>query len=197
MKLAMQIMQVDNSLVTAIPMDELLSACARSASVMGEEYDPFVGVVLPHLLRRVAAPPDVQFSVCDSSVITRLFCFPFQRLTQNFLIEQAGDEADLEATKRGDTGLNDGTECMTLSLPGKGITKIVVNTTKIIEKAQAARAIYEHAAALGPAFGPYAEVSLLYEYSNVAGHAFLTKKMCATTDNVGNSRSFGGLSVFA
>jgi hypothetical protein len=55
--------------------------------------------------------------------------------------------------------MDDGTECMTVSLPGKGITKIIVNTTKIMEKAQAARAIYEHAAALGPAFGPYAEVS--------------------------------------
>lgn len=62
--------------------------------------------------------------------------------------------------------MDDGTECMTVSLPGKGITKIIVNTTNIIEKAQAARAIYEHAAALGPAFGPYAEVS---QISTVVG----------------------------
>lgn len=55
----------------------------------------------------------------------------------------------------------EGTEHLTftVSLPGKGITKVTVNTTKILEKAQAARAIYEHAAALGAAFGPYAEVS--------------------------------------
>ena len=59
----MEILQADDSTATSIPMDELLSACARIASVMGEEYAPFVGVVLPHLLTRVAAPPEVQFSV--------------------------------------------------------------------------------------------------------------------------------------
>lgn len=73
MKLAMKILQADDSSATAIPMDELLSACARIASVMGEEYAPFVGVVLPHLLTRVAAPPDVQFSVRDH--LTNYNCF--------------------------------------------------------------------------------------------------------------------------
>jgi len=63
MRMAMPMLQTDESSGTAIPMDELLSACARIASVMGEEYAPFVGVVLPHLLARISAPPDMQFSV--------------------------------------------------------------------------------------------------------------------------------------
>lgn len=63
MLMAMPMLPADDSSGTSIPMDELLSACARVASVMGEEYAPFVGVVLPHLLSRVSAPPDMQFSV--------------------------------------------------------------------------------------------------------------------------------------
>jgi len=46
-----------------IPMDQLLAACARIASVMGEAYAPYVQVVLPHLLQRAADPADVEFSV--------------------------------------------------------------------------------------------------------------------------------------
>ena len=75
-------------------------------------------------------------------------------------LRQEGDEDGLEATKLGgmETDEEEGTSTMTLSLPGKGITKVTINTAKILEQAQTARAIYEHAAALGSAFGPYAEV---------------------------------------
>ncbi len=41
---------------------------------------------------------------------------------------------------------------MTVALPGRGFTKVTINTSKIQEKAQAARALYEHAKAMGPAF---------------------------------------------
>jgi hypothetical protein len=51
----------------------------------------------------------------------------------------------------------EGTESMTLALPGRGVTKVTINTSKIQEKAQATRAVYEHAAALGAAFGPFCE----------------------------------------
>lgn len=47
---------------------------------------------------------------------------------------------------------------MTVALPGKGLKKVTINTTKMQEKSLAARAVYEHASALGAAFGPYAEV---------------------------------------
>ena len=121
---------------SALPLDQLLSACARIAAVMGPDYAPYVDLVLPHLLARATAPPDV--SVTD------------------------GDEAGLDATKRNglvvdeDTGL----ESMTVALPGKGMQRFTVNTSKIQEKAQAARAVYEHASALGSTFGPYVEPCL-------------------------------------
>jgi hypothetical protein len=50
---------------------------------------------------------------------------------------------------------DEGVESMTVSVPGRGVTKITLNTTKIQEKVQACRAVYEHAAALGASFGPY------------------------------------------
>ena len=75
------------------------------------------------------------------------------------LTTQEGDEAGLDATKRQGVEWDEdlGTESMTMAVPGKGLTKITVNTTQIQEKAQAVRAIYEHAAALGASFGPYAK----------------------------------------
>jgi hypothetical protein len=119
-----------------IPMDQLLSACARVASVMGEKYTPYVDAVLPHLLNRLNEKSDVEFS--------------------------EGNEAGLEATKRGDLEMDEdqGTESMTVALPGKGLTKVTINVTKMQEKSQAARAIYEHADALGAAFVPYVSTTL-------------------------------------
>ena len=114
-----------------LPLDPLLSACARIASVTGAEYAPFVNLVLPILLKRATAPPDV--SISD------------------------GEESGLEATKRNGLEIDEelGTESMTVAVPGKGIQKFTINTSKIQEKAQAARAIYEHACALSGDFGPY------------------------------------------
>jgi hypothetical protein len=114
-----------------MPLEPLLSACARIASVMGADYAPFVNMVLPHLLKRATAPPDL--SVTD------------------------GNEAKLNEIEV-DEDL--GTESMTVALPGKGMQKYTVNTSKIQEKAQAARAVYEHASALGADFGPYVEPCL-------------------------------------
>jgi len=48
---------------SAIPMDQLLAACARIASVLGEAYVPYVEIVLPHLLQRAADKADVEFTV--------------------------------------------------------------------------------------------------------------------------------------
>jgi hypothetical protein len=52
---------------------------------------------------------------------------------------------------------DNGTESMTVAVPGRGLTKVSINTTQIQEKAQAIRAIYEHAQSLGAAFGPYCQ----------------------------------------
>ena len=53
----------------------------------------------------------------------------------------------------------DGTQSMTVALPGRGYTKVTLNTSSMQEKTLAIRAIYEHAAALGANFGPYVKVS--------------------------------------
>jgi hypothetical protein len=45
------------------PMDLLLAACARVASVLEVEYAPYVDRVLPHLLARATDPSDVEFVV--------------------------------------------------------------------------------------------------------------------------------------
>ena len=48
---------------------------------------------------------------------------------------------------------------MTVAVPGRGFTKVSINTSKIQEQAQAIRALYEHAKAMGAAF-PYIQESL-------------------------------------
>ena len=108
----------------------LLSACARIASVLKEAYAPYADAVLPHLLKLATAPTDVEFS--------------------------EGDERGLEAGQEYD----DEGESMTIAVPGRGLTKVTINTTKMQEKSLALRAIYEHAVALGPSFGPFAKACL-------------------------------------
>lgn len=51
-------------------------------------------------------------------------------------------------------------DSFTVAVPGKGFTKVTINTTKIQEKSQSIRAVYEHAKALGACFGPYVQVSM-------------------------------------
>jgi importin-5 len=46
-------------------------------------------------------------------------------------------------------------QSMTVAVPGRGLSKVTVNTTKIQEKVQAIRALYEHVVALENAFEPY------------------------------------------
>jgi hypothetical protein len=54
-----------------MPLDQLLSACARIASVMGEDYAPFLDAVLPHLLRRATDEADVSITVSEVSFVYR------------------------------------------------------------------------------------------------------------------------------
>jgi hypothetical protein len=48
-------------------------------------------------------------------------------------------------------------ESITVAVPGRGLTKVTINTSKMQEKALAGRAMYEFAVALGPLFGTYAK----------------------------------------
>ena len=131
MGLAIPLLQSDS---TSIPMDQILSACARVAAVMGDQYVPFVESVLPHLLKRLQDPAELEFS--------------------------EGDDAGLLSTRLGQVDQDDGVESTTIALPGRGLTKVSINVTKIQEKALAARAVFEHADALGAAFGPYVQSTL-------------------------------------
>ena len=59
-----------------------------------------------------------------------------------------------------DTLQNDGVESMTVTLPGRGITKVSINTTKIQDKVFMIRALYTQIVALQESFGPYCSASL-------------------------------------
>ena len=69
---------------------------------------------------------------------------------------QEGDESGLEEN----AGDGDGNQCMTIAVPGHGFKKVTINTSEIQEKAQATRAVYEHAKAMGASFGPYVQACL-------------------------------------
>ena len=57
-----------------VPTEQILSACARIASVVEEKYAPFLGVVLPHLLGRLRRDNAVSISV---SVLRTCCCLGF------------------------------------------------------------------------------------------------------------------------
>eukprot|EP00559_Dactyliosolen_fragilissimus_P009831 CAMPEP_0184854854 /NCGR_PEP_ID=MMETSP0580-20130426/232_1 /TAXON_ID=1118495 /ORGANISM="Dactyliosolen fragilissimus" /LENGTH=1327 /DNA_ID=CAMNT_0027349207 /DNA_START=50 /DNA_END=4033 /DNA_ORIENTATION=+ len=116
-----------------IPINKILAALARTATTMETDYLPYVPSVLPHILKRLDENADVSF--------------------------QDGNEDDLEGINQGESNYDEdtGIETFTLALPGMGVKKLVLNTTQIQEKTMAARALYEHANALGSSFAPYAE----------------------------------------
>ena len=111
-----------------IAQDQLLAASARIACVMKAAYAPFLPRVLPHILRKAKEEADVSITDGDESTV--------------------GQESEFDD----ETGM----ESITIALPGMGVKKLVLNTSQMQEKAQAARAVYEHSNAMGAAFGPFA-----------------------------------------
>ena len=72
-----------------------------------------------------------------------------------------------------DTFNTDGIESMTVTLPGRGLTKVSINTTKIQDKVFMIRALYSQIVALQESFGPYCAASfhvilplVSFRYSN-------------------------------
>jgi len=112
-----------------IPMEQLLAACARIAAVMGSQYVQFMPSVLPHILKR--AIEKLEVSITDD--------------TDG--VPNSNDDGD------------DGIEGYSVSIPGMGSKKVKINTSQLEEKAQAARALYEHANSLGKEFAPFVEAS--------------------------------------
>jgi len=131
---AAEIMRIATTLLSScstelIPMDQLLAACARIAAVMGSQYVQFMPSVLPHILKRATEELDV--SITDAN-------------------DNNADDNDYG---------EDGIDAHTVSIPGVGSKKIKINTTQLEEKSQAARALFEHARALGKEFEPFVEAS--------------------------------------
>lgn len=112
-------------------IEELLVACARIAAVLEEDFAPYVDAILPSLYELAQEPPDV--SVVEGT--------------------ESGMQSD-------DDGLDGEAKSVTVAVPGRGFTRVTINTTKIQQKAAANVTLYELAKALGPSFGPYAQKSM-------------------------------------
>lgn len=118
----------NNDAPTLIPQDQLLAAAARISSLIGDEYIPYIPIVLPYLLE--VAKEEAHVSITDGD------------------LDSAGEGTECDE----DTGM----ETITMNLPGMGVKKLSLNTTQMQEKALAARVVYEHAYAMGATFGQFA-----------------------------------------
>ena len=85
-------------------------------AVLGDEASPYLPTLLPALLAWATKPTDVEVG--------------------------EGTEAEWNETRRNQTVCEaNGLESMTVAIPGRGWTKVALNTTEIQEKGQAIRAI--------------------------------------------------------
>jgi hypothetical protein len=110
--------------------EELLSACARIAAVLEEDFAPYIDAVLPSLYQIAKAPADISI--------------------------EEGNERGMENDNINDG--DDGT--MTVAIPGRGFQRITINTSVILEKATNNRIMFELTKALGATFGPRAQESI-------------------------------------
>jgi hypothetical protein len=101
---------------------------------------------------RIAAVMGPQYVPFMPSILPHILRKATEKLEVS--ITDDGDENDAD-----DQG-EDGTEGYTISIPGMGAKRVKINTTQLEEKAQMARALYEHARALGKEFGPFIEASI-------------------------------------
>lgn len=116
-----------NQKSTFVPQDQLLSAAARISAIIGAAYNPYVPSVLPFLLEIANEETDVAITEGNP--------------------DSSGEDGDYDE--------DDGFQSMTLNLPGVGAKKFTLNTSQIQDKILSARAVYEHANAMGADFGPY------------------------------------------
>ena len=100
---------------------------------------------------RIAAVMGSQYVQFMPSVLPHIL----QRATDKLEVSITDDNDSNTANDEGE----DGIDAHTVSIPGLGSKKVKINTTQLEEKAQAARALYEHARALGKEFGPFVEAS--------------------------------------
>ncbi|GMH82166.1 hypothetical protein TrVE_jg13002 [Triparma verrucosa] len=123
-----------------IPMDDVQSSCARISGMMESDFVQFLPALLPHLLRQAKAKNEMEVEDCTNG----------------------------ETDGQVDEDFESGTQSMTMKIPGVGLKKITLNTNVVQEKAQASRALYEHAAALGSNFAPFSKVCSAAMIPNVS-----------------------------
>lgn len=78
------------------------------------------------------------------------------------ILQRATEKVEVSVTDDNDDDNDEGEDSIdahTVSIPGVGSKKVKINTTQLEGKAQAARALYEHARALGKDFGQFVEAS--------------------------------------
>lgn len=74
------------------------------------------------------------------------------------ILARATEKLEVSITDQ-DDGSDECEDGHTVSVPGLGTKTVKINTSQLEEKAQSARALYEHARALGKEFGPFVESS--------------------------------------
>ena len=91
MNLIVPMLQQAEAGTSDMPVDQILSACARIAVVMGPDYSPYVQLVLPHLINRATAPPDVSVTVRFCAGVFTIWLRPLSSsLLTNYCLFIAG-----------------------------------------------------------------------------------------------------------
>ena len=118
---------------SSLSSGDLLSACARIASVLEEDFAPYVDAVLPSIYDIAKAPADISI--------------------------EEGNERGLD-NDNNDSFDESGEGTMTVAIPGRGFQRITINTSAILEKATNNRIMFELTKALGAMFGSRANEAI-------------------------------------
>lgn len=146
--------------------EELMSACLETATVIGQAV-PEVFLPDAHRILQLIPfhqeQPSYVYIACAriASVVKESYAPYLEKIMPQLLARLTDPSSDLEFSK-GDWQSSEqlSADGLTIALPGQGLTKVTINTSKIQEKAQLARAAYEHVVAVGSLYGPYCESSL-------------------------------------
>jgi len=108
-------------------------------------------------------PMDQLFAACGriAAVMGRQYV-QFMPSILPHILKRATEKVEVSITDSEDSinkSIEDNDGDYSINIPGMGLKKIKINTTQLEEKANSARAIYEHARSLGKDFGPYVEAS--------------------------------------